>query len=211
MSQTETTSIQAPPPVINIYRLTSMSDKRSVEGFIRVYREAFAGPPYFEKMTKKYVRDYVIRPHLKHGLVLIAEVDGEIAGLAAGYDQLAPMHTEIRDFLLAQPKDQVPFDPRFAFFESEAAVDSHVRKCGLGNKLICAMHRFAWENRYTHYTFRTAAEGSNAVRIHQRNGAVILPFVQQAGEEEAQVQSAATAKIWGYGETKPFADFDWTK
>ena len=23
--------------------------------------------------------------------------------------------------------------------------------------------------------------------------------------------SAATAKIWGYGETKPFADFDWTK
>lgn len=206
-TETKTTTEAAAPPVIRIWRLEKLSDRRSVQGFIDVYRAAFAGPPYFEKSTKKHVLEHVIKPHLKHGLILIAEVDGKIAGLAAGYTMLAPIHTEIRDFLLSQPKETVPFNPHFAFFESELAVDANIRKCGLGNRLLCMMHRFAWENRYTVYVGRTAAEGSNALRMHLRNGAEMLPFVQDAGEEEKAVGSAASQKVWFYGQTEKWANF----
>jgi hypothetical protein len=207
----DTTPTVQPAPKIKIWRLTNISDKRAVKAFIDVYRAAFAGPPYFEKSTKKHVLDYVLRPHLKHGLVLIAEVDGKIVGLTAGYPMLAPIHTEIRDFLIAQPKETVGFDPHFAFFESELAVDANIRKIGLGNRLLCSMHRWAYENRFTHYVGRTAEVGSNAVRMHLRNGAKMLPFVQEAGEEEKAVGSAAERKVWFAGDTAPWADYDGTK
>ena len=207
MTQTEN-STNAAPQSVRFWQLKKLSDRRSVKGFIDVYREAFAGPPYFETMTKKHVLDHVIKPHLKHGLIIIAEVDGKIAGLAAGYPMLADVHTEIRDFLLAQPKEQVPFNSHFAFFESELAVDSSVRKCGLGNRMLCMMHRWAWENRYTTYVGRTAKEGSNAKGLHLRNGAAVLPFEQKAGVEEALVGAAVDTKIWFHGETQKFANYD---
>ncbi|HEY9787140.1 MAG TPA: GNAT family N-acetyltransferase [Candidatus Obscuribacterales bacterium] len=206
-SQPQPAAKPEPTPEIKVWRLTKISDRRAVSGFIDVYREAFAGPPYFEKMTRKHVLNEVLKPHLKYGLVLIAEVDGQIAGLACGYPMLAPIHVEIRDFLLAQPKDQVPFNPHFAFFESELAALASVRKMGMGNHLLKLMHKWAWDNRYTVYVGRTAEIGSNAIRLHQRNGAVQLPFVQDAGEEEKKVQSQASRKVWFYGQTEPFATY----
>lgn len=196
-----------PEPDIRVFRLTRLSDRQAVNGFIDVYREAFAGPPYFEKMTKKHVREHVLKPHLKHGLVLIALVDGKVSGLGCGYPMLAPIHTEIRDFLLAQPAEQVPFNPHFAFFESELAARATVRKMGLGNHLLKLMHRWAWDNRFTVYVGRTADSGSNAIRLHLRNGAIQLPFVQEAGEEEKAVGSKAERKVWFYGETAPFSTY----
>ncbi len=207
------TSEPTATPNIQIRQLKHLSDQRAVKGFIDVYRSAFGGAPYFEKMTKKHVLEHVIKPHLKHGMLLIAEVDGEIAALAGGYPMLADVHTEIRDYLLAQPKEHVPFNPHFAFFESELAALTHVRRFGLGNRLLCMMHRWAWENRFTHYVGRTITgdtpeEQSKAIGLHLRNGAVQLPFVQVAGVEEQQVESKAKRKVWFYGETEKFANYD---
>lgn len=191
------------PLAISIRRIVDSSDP-AIGGFIKLYQDAFAGPPYFEAYPYDYVLDHVVTPHLPHFLA-VAEACGDVVGLACGHPFMADIHADARQFLLEQPQEAVPFYPGAAVFFSELATASAVRKAGLGRRLTLAFYKWAYDNGFSHYTMRTAETGSNSRRMFERNGALLLPFVQDVSQGD--IASRSERRVWLYGETSPFADY----
>ena len=48
--------------------------------FIKVYKEAFGGPPYFEQYSDEEVREEIIFPHLRDGVVAYATDNDTLVG-----------------------------------------------------------------------------------------------------------------------------------
>ena len=48
--------------------------------FIKVYKEAFGGPPYFEQYSDEEVREEIVLPHLRDGVVAYATDNDTLVG-----------------------------------------------------------------------------------------------------------------------------------
>lgn len=187
-------------PDVKIRQIFSVDDP-AVPAAIRIYQDSFAGPPYFEKFTDEEIYQDIIVTHVKHYLA-VAEVDGQPIGVICARATISPESEDIREYL-EKHRHEVPFDLKDSCYISEAAVSGTVRKRGTGNFLLQATINWARSAGYKYYLARTAAEGSNSVRILERAGARRLPFVQDVSK--GPTKSNSSHRVWLYGETAPAA------
>lgn len=173
--------------------------------FTRLYCEAFAGPPYFEKFSPEEVLSGVWTPHLQaDGMIIVAEKstgeveDTNVVGLVCGHHALSNVEPAIKDFLLSLEKENlIPAPLAHTLFISELCVDSSVRKKGLGTTLTLELLTHAKENGYTHWMTRTAAEGSNSLRIFQGLGGQPFGPRHRVGDT---IATASDERVYLYGD-----------
>lgn len=167
----------------------------SRDGFIKVYQEAFAGPPYFETFSDEEVID-VWNKHIPHCL-MVAEYKGLVVGLSCCTPLLCDAQPSVKQFLMSQ--QSLPFDPAQTIYMSEVAVLSEHRKQGLGRKLIEARLEWGDVHGFRFYIMRTADRGSNSARLYCRMGAQKADFEQNV--EHEGVETASTVRMYLYGNT----------
>ncbi len=180
---------------LSFERVTNKNDPRLHE-FSEVYREAFGGPPYFEKYTDSQLKE-IWDGHIENVMIL-AMRNGRVVGFGCSHPVAGVREDDVRSFIEAHSDhNQLPVEK--TVFMSDLGVLESVRGCGLGTKLILERLIEAEKDGYTHYAMRTAAINSNSERIYRSAGAKALSGVQQVGPGEVETES--TERIFLYGET----------
>lgn len=175
------------------------------QDFIRAYKEAFGGKPYFESHSVNEVAD-ILHLHLTDGVVI---VDRE-GGLLAGFGCAVPLQSapgEVREYMqeqIASGSLPTDFNSNEAWYMSELGVVEDFRGKGLAYKLV--QHRLAAiaDQGGKYYFMRTAAEESNSRHLYEEIGAQRMTAEQDVSESEEVVssQSQSTRRIFLYGECK---------
>ncbi|MDP3993042.1 MAG: GNAT family N-acetyltransferase [bacterium] len=190
-----------PPPYkrLDVIKLHPNVDQDLIDGFISVYREAFAEPPWLESYTADQVEEEVVRPHLPH-YISIVKVDGKAIGLATAYG-LAEGDVSgcgVVDFIDTQ-RHRLPRALEKTLYLSELAVLSKYRRLGIGTLL--AEDRFLWgrSKRLTAYLMRTAQANSFSQPLYEQLGARVLDGVVQT-VSPAKIKTASEKRIFLWGE-----------
>jgi ribosomal protein S18 acetylase RimI-like enzyme len=178
-------------------RITDETDS-AIPEFLETYRHSFAGAPYFEVYDDEFIMNEVVRPHLSNWLC-VAELSGKVVGLACAHPLVGGQHPEILAYL---QQEQVPFPLDAAIYLSELAVRSSARGMGIGSMLARLTYGEAAKNGFSFYVTRTAAVGSNSLRIFKQLGGIELPFIQPF---EGGVPSSSSSRVWLYGLTSTHA------
>ena len=184
---------------INYERITNPDDHKVLNGFVSVYRSAFAEAPYFEEYDPQWVVDHIWKVHIPHCVFVARKACGEVVGLGCAHPILAP-ESNMRAFMVKTKKSgvEIPFPPEQTMYMSELAVLQNFRRKGVGSSLIAKRQKWAVQKGYTHYCMRTAATGSNSEEIYKSMGAIQAPFVQYMPDNEIGTESAM--RIFLYGE-----------
>lgn len=182
--------------------------KSYLEGFIEVYKEAFAGPPYFESYEDEWIRDNIWEPHLNSGCIVLALLDDQVIGLGCciilgnvpSRDPKKDLNLEIKEFLLSLPKK--PFNVDKTCYMSDIAVSEVFRYNGVGINLIKKRIAWAKNNDADHYVMRTATEASNSRNLYLSLGAKEIPnAIQDVSEHAKVVNSASNTRVYLFGNT----------
>jgi ribosomal protein S18 acetylase RimI-like enzyme len=186
---------------IRFYQADKDTSPELKRGFIKVYQEAFSGPPYFEEYTERYVAAKVWEPHLSGGGIILALAGDQVIGLGCCIPLMNlkadDPNIEVKAFL--QSKETLPFDLEKTGYMSEIAVLEKYRRQGIGKRL--AEERFSWlqARHLDYYVLRTAADCSNSLNLYRSLGAEQANFIQDVSR--AEVVSASRQRIFLYGRT----------
>lgn len=168
-------------------------------GFAQVYREAFAGEPWYEAYTDAEVLADVWDEHIDSGAIILARDGGKVVGLGCA-QPLTKASSNVQEFL--ESASSFTADPAATWYMSELAVDAGYRRLGIGkelvrHRLLVASHRGA-----THFTFRTAIEGSNSLRLYRALGADELAERQDMSHDQQVVVngSHSTERVYMHGD-----------
>ena len=167
------------------------------QGFIKVYQQAFAGPPYHETYTDEDVINDVWKPHLQDGSIILALKEGQVIGLGCAMPMDKWAHDEEFQNFIKQNLDKLPDDPSEICFMTEVAVLPGHQNNGIGTSLI--KQRFDWAKRqgFQHYMMRTAKVGSNSIRMYQNLGGQIMEdLIQDVSHHAEKVQSQSTERVY---------------
>lgn len=163
----------------------------AIDDIVRIFKEAFSEPPYFESYTDSEVMSKIVLPHINHWLA-VAELDGVVIGMIAARATTSPESEEECGYLMQQ---NLPFDLETSVYCSELAVDPNVRKGGLGSKLTAATLAWGVSEGFETFICRTDSDGSNSIRLLERIGWQRLPLVQDvAGQTDGG--SASESRVW---------------
>jgi ribosomal protein S18 acetylase RimI-like enzyme len=190
-------------------RVSTEFDPASSE-FTKLYCEAFAGPPYYETFTDDDVLTGVWNSHLRAGeYVLVTEVlnpedaTSRLIGLVCGHGALSHVEPKIKEFLLGLERDGLlPAPLEQTLFISELCVDPSARKKGLGTSLTIELLKHASADGYTHWMTRTAAEGSNSLRIFKGLGGTTFGPLHRVGES---IATASNERVYLCGDLTQYA------
>ncbi|MEW6617322.1 MAG: GNAT family N-acetyltransferase [Patescibacteria group bacterium] len=166
---------------------------------MNLYKEVFAGPPYFESYTDEYVEHEVWNKHLENdGQIFLALApDGSVIGF--GCVLPAKKSWESGEFL-EENRHRLPFELETACYMSEIGVHADYRKRGIGTSLIQARVECAKKNGFDTYVMRTALEGSNSKNMYENFGAKIIEgLIQNVSEHAKEVSSKSEFRMYLYG------------
>ena len=173
-------------------------------GFIDCYQEAFAGEPYFEHYSYEEVHEEVWVPHLKDGVIIIAQEQGIVGfGCALPLDK-SP--ADVQEFLsrrAAEGELPADFNHRGSWYMSELGVrdDTRLRRRGLGYELVRHRMISLVHSGADQYFMRTDATSSNSIHLYERIGAKRLSETQDMSSS-SQVKdngskSESRVYLWG--------------
>ncbi|MFA5163580.1 MAG: GNAT family N-acetyltransferase [Patescibacteria group bacterium] len=187
---------------INYLILSRKDGLKYQPAFIKVYQEVFAGPPYFETYSDEEVIYSAWDSHLEKGCIVLAMKGDEVIGLGCCIPILNIMPGEANEDvknLFFSRLDSLPIPLNRACYMSELAVLSDFRGLGIGTELI--RQRWSWAKSFglSHYIVRTAAEGSNSVRMYKHLGAKEIDGLVQ-DVTGIGVESKSRQRIFLYGE-----------
>lgn len=168
-------------------------------GFATVYREAFAGEPWYETYTEAEVLADVWDDHIDTGAIILALDGGRVVGLGCA-QPLIKASPKVQEFLGSAQSFNA--DPATTWYMSELAVDANYRRHGIGKQLV--RHRLLTANHRgaTHFTFRTAIHGSNSLRLYRELGAHELAERQDMSHDQQVMVngSHSTQRVYMHGE-----------
>lgn len=172
------------------------------EGFVSAYQQAFSGPPYFERYTREEVLAETWEPHLRDGMIVLATLDNVVVGFGCAMP-LEKSPADVQDFMAQSiANGSYRADLKKAWYMSEVGVLEHYRGHGIGTALV--KHRLLniQHRGDTHYVLRTAAQGSNSIRIYERLGASTLPNLQDvsASDQVTTNGSQSTERVYLHGD-----------
>lgn len=171
------------------------------DGFVKVYQEAFAGPPYYEHYTEDEVIEDVWKPHVGDGIIVLAVNNDEVVGFGCA-KPLAKSPNEIQDFAVQKREaEMLPFDLQNTWYMSELGVAAAYRGKKIGYELI--KHRLSRISELDgiFYILRTAAEGSNSLHMYRKIGSIELQGTQSVSATDQVVinKSKSSERIYLYG------------
>jgi len=137
--------------------------------FVKAFREVFAGPPYFERHTKAYVRNQVWLPHLERGLIVLAYHENGIAGFGCTIPLTDYLAKEIQEFLQVLRLD---ISPEHTWYMSELGVRPMYRGKGIAARLVLNRLLRIRALGGTHYCLITASDNSHSEHLYRKIGAV---------------------------------------
>ena len=174
--------------------------------FIAAYQEAFAGPPYFEDYSYEEVLGDVLLPHLRDGLVMVAQ-DMERGGKLIGFGCALPYEKspdDVKEFLEGlHQSGHLPegFKHHRAWYMSELGVLDEYRGLGAAYELV--LQRM-WSMDFKgadQYFMRTAAVGSNSYHMYVKIGSERIPVLQDVSATvqatENHTHSLQRVYLWG--------------
>lgn len=175
--------------------------KTDRDGFIAAYKEAFGGPPYFEKYTSEEVLDEVWYPHLQDGMTILALDGTKVVGFGCALP-LDKSPTDVQEFLKTLDTEVFPADFNHTWYMSELGVLESYRGRGIGYSLVKQRMLSINHRGDTHYVFRTAASGSNSIHLYRKVGAIELPVLQDVSVSDQVVinGSQSAARVYLYGD-----------
>lgn len=185
------------PDGIKIVHVDNNSEEK--QDFINLYKEVFAGAPYFESYTDEYIGREVWDKHLKNDgwIVLALARDGSVIGFGCALP--AEKSWESGRFL-HENISKLPFELETACYMSEIGVHADYRKKGVGTDLIQARVNVALEKGFKTYVMRTAFEGSNSKNMYMNFGAEIIEdLIQNVSEHAKEVSSKSEFRMYLYG------------
>lgn len=189
--------VRKPCPDVRIYLIGQWS--RMEQDFARVYKECFGGPPYFEQYEDEWITQNVYNKHLGHGCVAVALHRGELVGLSCAEKMLDDANSSPYRYLM-QRQDNLPFSIENACYISEVAVVEGMRRKGVGTDLLKVLCNWGMGKGLTHYTARTAAEGSNSMGIFRsRLHASVLEGEQDVEGFAEEVATASKKRVYVWG------------
>ncbi len=169
-------------------------------GFIQVYKEVFAGPPYFEVYSDDQVEQTVWHNHLTKGCIFLALDKTKVVGLGCSIplNNIKPgePNRDVYDFLSEAPN--LPFSLGDTCYMSEVAVLLDYRNQGIGRELVRRRLSWAKKQGINNYVMRTASEGSNSLGIYLKLGAKEINGLKQ-DISEVGIESASKYRIYLYG------------
>lgn len=176
---------------VNYHVVTKENQHLHRRGFINVYQKAFGGAPYFEEHKYCDVKEGVFKPHLDHGIIVVASIDRKTIGLSCAIPfGMAPEEDQL--FLKERIKDgSFSHSTENLWYMSELAVLEEHRKNGIGSELITKRLECILERGHNMYCMRTAASGSNSARIYLNMGSTQLPGLIDVSKTD-QVQKNAS-------------------
>lgn len=184
------------------YGPAHFNSAHDIDGFIKVFREAFAGAPYFEEYTVDQARA-IWDEHFQHGRIILAKDGSEIVGLGCSVP-LYKAPQAVQEFLAdMKKKGYLPndFTPNSAWYMSELAVLEKYRNRGIAYELV--RHRLidVSHGSSAYYVMRTDSKESNSMHLYLRVGADVLPEVQDVSDSEQVTEngSESTTRIYLYG------------
>lgn len=185
---------------ISFLQVTDEIANHHRDDFIRTYRTVFGYAPYGETYTDAEILD-IWHPHLKDGIIVLAHDRGSVIGLGCSIPVLHTS-TEVQGFLeLRRGTNGFSDDLRKVWYMSEVGVLEPYQRKGIGTQLIRERLLRIVAKGDSHYTMRTAAEGSNSIGLYHALGAVDLPGLQDVSSS-AQVtvnKSQSTARVYLHG------------
>lgn len=187
---------------IDYVRICSASPEELCRGFVKVYKEAFGGPPYYEQYSDADVIRDVWIPHLSAGIIVLALDAGSIVGFGCA-QPVSESPEYIQGFLQAKKRNgSLPIDLSSAWYMSELGVQLGYRGHHIAYALT--LERLVWisELGSRYYTLRTAAQGSNSLHLYRKIGSIELSNHQDVSQSD-QVQinkSQSTERIYLCGQ-----------
>jgi GNAT superfamily N-acetyltransferase len=189
--------IRKPCKDVHIYIIAQWS--RLEKEFSQVYRDCFGGPPYFETYEDEWIVRNVYNKHLGHGCVAVALHGSELVGLSCAEKMTDDAESSPYRYLMERRSD-LPFPLETSCYISEVAVVEGMRRRGVGTDLLKVLCNWGLGRGLTHYTARTAAEGSNSLGIFkERLHANILEGEQDVEGAEGEVVTASKKRIYVWG------------
>lgn len=170
------------------------------KGFIEAYKEAFGGPPYYEKYTDNDVIDTIWNPHLLKGIIILACEDNAVVGFGCA-KPLLNSPSDVQEFLQEKRlSGDFPIEFSDVWYMSEVGVRNTHRRQGIGLQLIGKRLARILELQGRYYVMRTAANNSNSIGLYKKIGAIEISGAQDvSGSEQVQVQkSQSTARLYFY-------------
>lgn len=182
---------------IYITRVEKESTKK--QDFIKLYKEVFAGPPYFESYTDEYVAENVWDKHFDNDGWVFLAINREDLVVGFGCALPAKRSWESGQFL-CKNMSNLPFELEKTCYMSEVGTHIDYRKKGIGTKLIKARSDFAREKGYITYTMRTALNGSNSESMYIKFGAKVIDgLVQDVSQHAKEVSSKSEFRKYLFG------------
>ena len=171
-------------------------------GFARVYREAFAGEPWYEEYADAEILADVWDEHIDTGVIILASIGEQVVGLGCA-QPLAHASRDVQEFLASAPSFMS--DPATTWYMSELAVDAAHRRHGIGKQLVRHRMITASHRGGTHFVFRTAVQGSNSLLLYKNLGAVELTERQDMAQSQQVLanHSQSTERVYLHGEIGP--------
>lgn len=187
---------------INYLILSREDGLKHQPAFIKIYQKVFAGPPYFETYSDDEVIYSAWDSHLEKGCIVLALYGEQTVGLGCCIPvrNILPgeANEDVKNLLFSQ-SDLLPLPLSHACYMSELAVLADFRGMGIGTELI--RQRWEWAKNFglSHYIMRTAASGSNSIRMYKHLGAREIPGLVQ-DVSGIGVESQSRQRVFLYGE-----------
>ena len=173
---------------------------------METYRQAFAGAPYFEQFSEAEVRQ-IWREHLQGaGCIIVAERDAvegpstpaEVVGLGCALPLMSPHAGGAGEFLLElRTREERVWTPAKTMYISELASKNFVRGQGIGTHLTQELLKWGAAQGFADWVTRTAAQGSNSLRIFERAGGVQFGPRHDVTAEGVQTSSSQRVYLEG--------------
>lgn len=173
-------------------------------GFVSVYKEAFGGPPYYEKYEDTEVVNDIWLPHVKKGLVVLASEGEKTIGFSCSMP-FSESPVDVQTYLLGKKENNsLSLDVRAIWYNSELGVETPYRKKGVGYALMRVRLAEIVASGGEYYVARTASVGSNSLHLYERIGSVKLPGSHNVSISDQVIvnKSQSTERIYLYGSCK---------
>lgn len=180
------------------------TDRSTIEGFVRVYQEAFGGAPYFESYPTEEILADIWQPHMDDGIVVLAADASHVVGFGCAVP-LSKAPSDIQEHIGgANEKGVADIDHERSWYMSELGVLETFRGNGIGYNLVKHRLRIIKEKAGgdTQYVFRTAAEESNSIHLYKKIGAQLIPRSQDISESDQVTVngSQSTSRVYLFGD-----------
>ena len=187
---------------MSCFQLNSSYTEAQLRAFVHIYKTCFALKPYYERYETDEIVEDVFVPHIKNGVIVLAQVNDQIVGLSCAMPIKDWEHDKDFQNFINEHNDKFNLNLDSICFMTELAVLPDFWRNGIGTNLLKERILWAKNHGFSQYMMRTASEGSNSVSLYLNFGANRLSgFTQDVSRHAEKRSSESNERIYLLGQT----------